>query len=77
MFGILKSGLKLGIGCFVAGILFILLIIGAWYYYFGRKTEPRPKNTNRRAAVVDTRGNAQRVVAIFNYEKNLRLLRLQ
>ena len=77
MFGILKSGLKLGVGCFIAGILFILLIIGAWYYYFGRKPESRPKNSNRRAAIVETRGQVAIVAATFNYEKNLRLLRLQ
>ena len=52
MFGILKSGLKLGIGCFIAGILFILLIIGAWYYFFGRKPATTPRNTNRRAAIL-------------------------
>lgn len=52
MFGIFKTGIKLGIGCFVAGILFVLLIIAAWYYYFGRKPEPRPRNQNRRAATL-------------------------
>ena len=50
MFGIFKTGIKLGIGCFVAGILFVLLLVAAWYYYFGRKPEPRPRNQNRRAA---------------------------
>lgn len=52
MFGIFKTGIKLGIGCFVAGILFVLLLVAAWYYFFGRKPEPRPRNGNRRAAVV-------------------------
>ena len=52
MFGIFKTGIKLGIGCFVAGILFVLLLIAAWYYYFGRKPEPRPRNQNRRAATL-------------------------
>jgi len=52
MFGIFKTGIKLGIGCFVAGILFVLLLVAAWYYYFGRKPEPRPRNQNRRAAVL-------------------------
>ena len=51
MFGIFKTGIKLGIGCFVAGILFVLLLVAAWYYYFGRKPEPRPRNQNRRAAI--------------------------
>jgi uncharacterized iron-regulated membrane protein len=64
MFGILKSGLKLGIGCFIAGILFILLIIGAWYYYYGRKPESRPRNTNRRAAILQTSGAATFAVAL-------------
>jgi len=52
MFGIFKTGIKLGIGCFVAGILFVLLLVAAWYYYFGRKPEPRPRNQNRRAATL-------------------------
>jgi len=52
MFGIFKTGLKLGIGCFVAGILFVLLILGAFYYYCGRKPAPHSRNTNRRAAAV-------------------------
>ena len=51
MFGIFKTGIKLGIGCFVAGILFVLLLVAAWYYFFGRKPEPRPHNSNRRAAI--------------------------
>ena len=52
MFGIFKTGIKLGIGCFVAGILFVLLLVAAWYYYFGRTPEPRPRNQNRRAAIL-------------------------
>ena len=55
MFGILKTGLKLGVGCFIAGILFVLLIIGAVYYYFMRKPAPHPRNTNRRAVVLPNR----------------------
>lgn len=51
MFGILKTGLKLGIGCFVAGILFVLVVAGLIFYYCGRRPAPRPKTTNRRAAV--------------------------
>ena len=65
MFGILKSGLKLGVGCFVAGILFILLLIGAWYYFFGRKPEPRPRNTNRRAALTQTSDRAATMASGF------------
>jgi hypothetical protein len=64
MFGILKSGLKLGFGCFVAGILFILLIIGAWYYYYGRKPAPGPRNTNRRAAVFQTGDHAATLAVV-------------
>ena len=51
MFGILKTGLKLGVGCFVAGILFALVIAGLIFYYCGRSPAQRPRNTNRRAAV--------------------------
>jgi hypothetical protein len=61
MFGILKSGLKLGLGCFIAGILFILLIVGAWYYYYGRKPAPHPRNGNRRAVVFKTYDRAARL----------------
>jgi hypothetical protein len=64
MFGILKLGLKLGLGCFVAGILFILLIIGAWYYYYGRKPAPHPRNSNRRAVVFETRDRAATLALI-------------
>lgn len=64
MFGILKSGLKLGLGCFIAGILFILLIIGAWYYYFGRKPAPHPRNSNRRAVVSQPGDRAARLALI-------------
>jgi hypothetical protein len=64
MFGILKSGLKLGLGCFIAGILFILLIIGALYYYFGRKPAPHPRNTNRRAAVFQTSDHAATLAVV-------------
>ena len=65
MFGILKSGLKLGIGCFIAGILFILLIIGAWYYYYGRKPAPGPRNSNRRAAAFPTRDRAATLAVVL------------
>jgi hypothetical protein len=58
MFGIFKTGIKLGIGCFVAGILFVLLLVAAWYYYFGRKPEPRPRNQNRRAATLHLKRGA-------------------
>jgi hypothetical protein len=58
MFGILKSGLKLGIGCFVAGILFALAVAGLIFYYCGRGPAPRPRNTNRRAAVRQADGRA-------------------
>ena len=64
MFGILKSGLKLGIGCFIAGILFILLIIGAWYYYYGRKPAPGPRNSNRRAAAFQSRDRAATLAVV-------------
>lgn len=52
MFGIFKAGIKLGVGCFVAGILFVLLLAAAWYYFFGRKPEPHARNGNRRAAIL-------------------------
>ena len=64
MFGILKAGLKLGFGCFIAGILFILLIIGAWYYYYGRKPAPAPRNSNRRAAAFQTRDRAATLAVV-------------
>ncbi|MFL6213627.1 MAG: hypothetical protein ACJ74J_06990 [Blastocatellia bacterium] len=51
MFGILKTGLKLGVGCFVAGILFVLVIAGLIFYYCGRQPAPHSRNTNRRAAI--------------------------
>ncbi len=54
MFGILKSGIKLGVGCFVTLVLLIALIAGAIYYYWGRKPAPKPRNGNRRAAVLKT-----------------------
>ena len=52
MFGILKSGIKLGVGCFVTIVLLIALVAGAIYYYWLRKPAPRPRNGNRRAAIV-------------------------
>jgi hypothetical protein len=58
MFGILKTGLKLGIGCFVAGILFVLVVAGLIFYYCGGRPAPRPKSTNRRAAVQQSRAGA-------------------
>lgn len=51
MFGILKTGLKLGLGCFIAGILFVLVVAGLIFYYCGRRPAPRPRSTNRRAAI--------------------------
>jgi len=66
MFGILKSGLKLGIGCFIAGILFILLIIGAWYYYYGRKPASQPRNSNRRAVVLQPSDRAAMLALVSN-----------
>lgn len=51
MFGILKSGIKLGIGCFVTIVLLIALAAGAFYHYCGKKPAPRPRNSNRRAAL--------------------------
>ena len=50
MFGILKSGIKLGVGCFVTIVLLIVLAAGAFYYYCGKKPATRPRNSNRRAA---------------------------
>jgi hypothetical protein len=50
MFGILKSGIKLGVGCFVTIILFLALLAGVIWYYFIRS--PKPSNTKRRAAVL-------------------------
>ena len=52
MFGILKSGIKLGLGCFIAGILFILLIFGGFYYYCSRKPAPRQRNSNRHSLLI-------------------------
>lgn len=52
MFGILKSGIKLGVGCFVTILLLVALVAGAIYYYWLRKPATRPRNTNRRAAIV-------------------------
>ena len=52
MFGILKSGIKLGVGCFVTIVLLIALVAGAIYYYWIRKPATRPRNGNRRAAIV-------------------------
>ena len=63
MFGILKTGLKLGIGCFVAGILFVLVIAGLIFYYCGRSPAQRPRNTNRRAAVLQNQHRAAGVSA--------------
>ena len=54
MFGILKSGIKLGVGCFVTIILLIALAACAIYYYWGRQPAPKPRNGNRRAAVLKT-----------------------
>ncbi|HKS40953.1 MAG TPA: hypothetical protein VJX74_10110 [Blastocatellia bacterium] len=54
MFGILKSGIKLGLGCFVTIVLLVALVAGAIYYYWIRKPAPRPRNSNRRAAVLKT-----------------------
>ena len=51
MFGILRTGLKLGPGCFIAGILFVLVVAGLIFYYCGRKPAPHPRNTNRRASI--------------------------
>ena len=52
MFGILKSGIKLGVGCFVTIVLLLALVAGAVYYYWIRKPAPKPRNGNRRAAIV-------------------------
>jgi hypothetical protein len=65
MFGILKSGFKLGIGCFIAGILFILVIIGLLYYWW-HKPAPHPRNTNRRAAIIQTQQRAATPVEVKN-----------
>src|SRR4051812_24119575 len=54
MFGILKSGIKLGVGCFVTVVLLAALVTGAIYYYWIRKPAPKPRNGNRRAAVLKT-----------------------
>jgi peptidoglycan/LPS O-acetylase OafA/YrhL len=50
MFGILKSGIKLGIGCFVAIILLVALAAGAFFYYCGKKPATKPRNANRQRA---------------------------
>ena len=50
MFGILKSGIKLGVGCFVTIILFLALLAGGVWYYFIRT--PKPASPKRRAAVL-------------------------
>lgn len=53
MFGVLKSGIKLGIGCFVAIVLFIALIAGAiWWYLSDSKPAPRNRNRNGRRALL-------------------------
>jgi hypothetical protein len=59
MFGILKSGIKLGVGCFVTIILFLALIAGGFYYYCGRKPKPKPPNANRRTAVLKIEPSAR------------------
>lgn len=64
MFGILKAGLKLGLGCFVAGILFVLVIAGLIFYYCERRPASRPRNTNRRAAVQQSTGAATRALMV-------------
>ena len=48
MFGILKSGIKLGIGCFVAIVLIVALVAGGIYYYWIKKPAAKPRNGNRR-----------------------------
>jgi len=80
MFGILKTGLKLGLGCFIAGILFVLVIAGLIFYYCGRRPAPRPRNANRRAAIqrpytraADAGRDTLKLTG--EYEENLRLLR--
>ena len=80
MFGILKTGLKLGLGCFIAGILFVLVIAGLIFYYCGRRPVPRPRNTNRRAAIQPPYAREQAagrdaLKVTGEYEENLRLLR--
>ncbi len=53
MFGILKAGVKLGIGCFVTIILFVALVAGAiWWYCSDSKPAPRNRNRNGRRAVL-------------------------
>jgi hypothetical protein len=56
MFGILKSGIKLGVGCFVTIVLFLGLIAGGIWYYFIRT--PKPSNTKRRASVLQVEPSA-------------------
>jgi hypothetical protein len=48
MFGVLKSGIKLGIGCFVVIVLTVALVAGAIWYYWGKsKPSERPRNGRR------------------------------
>lgn len=58
MLGLLKSGIKLGVGCFVTIVLLIALIAGAIYYYWIRKPDPKPRNGNRRAAILKSSGGS-------------------
>lgn len=74
MFGILKSGLKLGFGCFVTIILFLALIAGGFYYYCGRKPKPKPPNANRRTAIGVSSTTVRECLALRRIEPSARLL---
>jgi hypothetical protein len=51
MFGVLKSGIKLGIGCFVTIVLIVALVAGAIWYYWGRPKPSERQRNGRRSAI--------------------------